>query len=56
MPIVIEEVSAEVMSEPRHEARGSSDRESGAPKPDVEDRVRAVLARVRRRAERLSDR
>ena len=56
MPIVIDEVSAEIVPEQRNGSRSAETRESGRQPRDLEDRVRAVLARERRRAERLSDR
>jgi len=57
MPIVFEEVTGEVVSETPETRAAATDRAQPAPSPvEVEDRIRRVLARERRRAERLCDR
>ncbi len=56
MPIVFEEVSGEIVPEARAERPGEAVR-APAPSPaELDDRIRLVLARERRRAQRLSDR
>lgn len=60
MPIVIEEVSGEIVPEPRGNRAGDGQRgqakEPSAEALKMEERVRSVLVRERRRALRLSDR
>lgn len=56
MPIVFEEMSGEVVPDPRPEERGEREGEAGPSPLELEARVRAVLALEARRALRLSDR
>jgi hypothetical protein len=57
MPIVFEEVSGEIVPEAREERASAEGRAPAGPSPaEMEDRIRRVLARERRRAERLCDR
>jgi hypothetical protein len=56
MPITIEEVSAEVAPEGRGASAGRESREESRPPSELENKVRALLIRERRRVERLSDR
>ena len=55
-PVTIDEVHAEVAPEPDRGGASADEERSGASSAEVERRVRAVLARERRRARRLSDR
>ena len=55
MPITIEEITGEVLPERRGEQPRQESRESRIP-GDLEERMRALLVREQRRAERLSDR
>lgn len=56
MTIVFEEVSGEIIPETRA-GRPPAAEGTSAPSPaELDDRIRWVLARERRRAERLSDR
>jgi hypothetical protein len=56
MPIVIEEVTGEVLPEPRRESPEERLAEGGVDASVVERAVRAALLREQRRAYRLSDR
>jgi hypothetical protein len=56
MPITIEEVSAEVTPEERSASAGRKARDESRPPSELDNKVRALLIRERRRAERLSDR
>ena len=56
MPIVVEEVSGEILPDTRAERSPEEGRASRPSPSSLDDRIRLVLARERRRAERLSDR
>ena len=55
-PITFEEITGEVGPERGRERRGGEgERPGGASEQALEEKIRAVLAREQRRAERLSD-
>jgi len=56
MAIVFEQVTGEVLPERRPEETREAPPDRAARSFEVEDRVRSILRRERRRAERLSDR
>ncbi len=55
MPVTIEEIRGDVVPERRDE-QPRSNAQPGPSPAQIEDQVRALMARERRRAERLCDR
>ena len=56
MSIYFEEITGDVVPEPRREESRADGREAEIPELALAERIRAVLAREHHRRERLSDR